>query len=112
MPVPAALDLVVIMITPSLALAPYNADAAAPLNTVMVSISSGLILVKPSPPSDTRVLPLSVLAASDPLLPGLAPKLVLSIGTPFTTIKGWFWPPTDDCPRIRILLVPAGPVPR
>src|SRR5690606_3481139 len=80
------------------------ADAAAPFKTVIDSMSSGLILLRPSPPSEVLLLPRSEVSP-------LAPKLVLSIWTPLTTTKGEFWPPNDDCPRMRILLVPAGPEP-
>src|SRR5690606_35622626 len=104
-PDPVPLFLVLIMITPSLALDPYKAEAAAPFNTVIDTISSGLIVLKPSPLSEVRLLPLSDVSP-------LAPKLVLSIGTPLTTIKGELCPPKEDCPRIRILLVPAGPDPK
>ena len=99
------------MITPSLAREPYNAEAAAPFKTDMLSISSGLMLERPSPPSEVFPPPLTPIELSDAALPGLVPKLVLSIGTPLTTISGLFWPEIEDCPRIRILEVPAGPVP-
>ncbi len=91
--------------TPSFAREPYKAEAAAPFKTVIFSISSGLILLRPSPPSEVLFEPLS---ATSPL----APLLVLSIGTPFTTIKGELLPPNEDWPLIRILLVPAAPDPR
>src|SRR4051794_6754284 len=104
MPLPLPLVLVVIMITPSLAREPYSAEAAAPFNTVIDSILSGSMLLNPSPPSEVWLLPR---AETSPL----APKFVLSIGTPFTTMRGELLPPKDDCPRMRILLVPAGPDP-
>ena len=102
--------LVVIMITPSLARDPYSAAAVAPFSTVICSISSGLILLNPSPPSEL-LNPRLPTDASEPLLLGFMLKLVLSIGTPLITMSGLFCPENDDCPRILILLVPAGPVP-
>ena len=89
MPFPLLLVFVVIIMTPSLARDPYNADAAAPFKTVIASISSGLILLKPSPPSEVLLDPLSETSP-------LAPLFVLSIGTPFTTIKGELFPPKED----------------
>ena len=89
-PLEVPLDLVVIMITPSFALEPYSAEAAAPLRTVMFSISSGLTLESPSPPSEVFPPPLTPIDPSAELFPGLVPKLVLSIGTPLITIKGLF----------------------
>ena len=88
--------LVVIMITPSLARDPYNAEAAAPFNMVMLSTSSGLILVNPSPPSVVAPPPLLPIELSLPVFPGFVPKFVLSIGTPLITISGLFCPLIDD----------------
>ena len=69
-------DLVLITITPLAALEPYSADAAAPFNTLMLSISSGL--TKPAPlPKSTSILPRP-----------LAPTIELLIGTPSITYKG------------------------
>ncbi len=82
----------------------------APFSTVMLSMSSGLMLLRPSPPSEVLPPPRTPMEPSVVL--GLVPKLVLSIGTPFTTMSGEFWPENDDWPRIRILDVPPGPVPR
>src|SRR5690606_3424031 len=87
-------DFVVIMITPSFARNPYNAAAAAPFKTVIEAISSGLILCKP-PPSSDLACPVSV---------------VLLMGIPLTTMRGELSPPNDDCPRIRILDEPPGPL--
>ena len=89
MPFPLLLVFVVIIMTPSLARDPYNADAAAPFKTVIASISSGLILLKPSPPSEVLLDPFSETSP-------LAPLFVLSIGTPFTTINGELFPPKED----------------
>lgn len=77
----------------------------------MSAISSGLILASPSPPSDVIPPPLLPIEPSEAPFPGLVPKLVLSMGTPLTTIRGLFWPEMEDCPRIRILELPPGPVP-
>ena len=44
-------DFVVIKITPAFAREPYKAEAAAPFNTEILSISSGLILLIASPKS-------------------------------------------------------------
>src|SRR5213075_3150699 len=99
-----ALLLVVIIITPSFALDPYKAAAAPPFSTVILSISSGLMLDKPSPPSAVTPPPLTPADAA-------SLKLVLSTGTPLITINGLFVPLMDDCPRIRILEVLPGPVP-
>ena len=76
--------------TPSFAREPYKAAAVAPFNTVIDSISSGFILDKPSPPSEVLPPPRTPIELSEALLPGLVPKLVLSIGTPLITIKGEF----------------------
>ncbi|OQB59327.1 MAG: hypothetical protein BWX96_02852 [Bacteroidetes bacterium ADurb.Bin145] len=83
-PLPAPLVLVVIITTPSLALDPYNAAAAAPLRTVILSTSSMFILARPSPPSELPTEP------PPPL------KLVLSMGIPLTTIRGVLAPLKDD----------------
>ena len=104
--------LVVIMMTPSLAREPYKAAAVAPLRMVMLSMSSGLMLESPSPPSEVLPPPRTPMELSAAALPGLVPKLVLSMGTPLTTISGLFCPEMEDCPRMRILEVPAGPVPK
>ena len=106
MPIPLpAPFLVVIITTPSLAREPYKADAVAPFSTVIDSMSSGLIEENPSPPSELLTCP--DLAPNPP--PN--PKVVLSIGTPFTIISGWFTLLKEDWPRILILVDPPGPVP-
>ena len=51
---PVRADFVVIMITPCAAADPYNAAAAAPLNTETLSTSSGLISDIPSAPGCTE----------------------------------------------------------
>ena len=111
-PLPSPLVLVVIIITPSFAREPYKAAAVAPFKTLILSISSGLMLESPSPPSEVLPPPRTPIELSAPALPGFVPKLVLSIGTPFTTISGLFCPEMEDCPLILILEVPPGPVPK
>ncbi len=69
----------------------------------MLSISSGLMLDNPSPPSANTPPPFTEIV--------LSLKLVLSIGTPLITISGLFCPDSDDWPRMRIFEVPPGPVP-
>ena len=66
--------LVVMRITPEAAREPYNTVAAAPLSTLMLSISSGFI-------SDTR------LELATPEFTLLSPP-PLSIGTPSMTYRG------------------------
>ncbi len=70
-------DLVVITITPLLALLPYNAAAEGPFKTVIEAISSGLRF---EIPSGCVVPPVSIsgFPSVDPLLNG----------TPSTTYKG------------------------
>ena len=92
------------MITPSFAREPYKAAAGAPFNIDILSISSGLMLDKPSPPS--AVMPPPFTPFTSPL------KLVLSTGTPLITISGLFCPLMEDWPRMRIFEDPPGPVPR
>ena len=65
----------------------------------MDSISSALISESP--------LPISNVGLSISLL--LAP-VKLSIGTPSTTINGWFKPVTEFAPRSWILEEPPGPL--
>ncbi|MNT72458.1 hypothetical protein D3C72_2110600 [compost metagenome] len=65
------------MITPPPALDPYNADAAAPLRTVMLSMLFGSISLIPLPVSYDLV------AVATPLFP--VPVAVLLIGVPSTT---------------------------
>ena len=67
--------LVVIRITPFAALLPYNAAADGPLNTEILSISSGLKSAIPSVPAfPSPMIPLSVF-----------PMFVLNNGIPSTT---------------------------
>src|SRR5450759_285891 len=61
-------------------------------------MSSGLILLKPSPWS------------VPPQRPACEPT-VLSIGIPSITYRGWLFPPSDLLPRIITRDDPAGPVP-
>src|ERR1700761_5848816 len=81
--------LVVIKITPALPRYPYNADAAAPFSTDIVSMSSGFKLPIASPIS-------AWLSYCDPgALLGL-----FSIGTPLITYNGWLVCVKLDTPRI------------
>ena len=73
------------MITPLEALEPYNAVAEASFNTLIDSISLGLIVF-------------NKLAE-----PG---RLLLSTGTPSITINGSLLALIEDPPRIRIVLPP------
>lgn len=75
-------------------------------------MSSGFILDKPSPPSEVFPPPRTPIKLSAPALLGFVPKFVLSIGMPFTTVKGLFCPEIELCPLILIFEVPAGPVPK
>ena len=75
-------------------------------------MSSGFILESPSPPSEVFPPPRTPIELSAAAFPGFVPKFVLSIGMPFTTIKGLFCPEIELCPLILILEVPAGPVPK
>ncbi|MNL30826.1 hypothetical protein D3C87_1525840 [compost metagenome] len=78
-------DLVVIKITPALARAPYNAEAAAPFNTEILSISSGLILLIASPKSGalSHWLPELPFELAFPTPTGL-----FSMGIPLITYNG------------------------
>src|SRR5450759_4159360 len=71
----------------------------------MVSISSWLILCRPSPWSDDPPVGFPVPLPAEP--PAEIPALLT--GTPFTIIKGELFPPKEDWPRIRILDEPPGP---
>ncbi len=73
-------DLVVTNITPLAASLPYKADAAAPFNTLKLSIELG-----------------SISASPEELLP-----LAASKGTPFTTRRGWLFPVIEEPPLITI----------
>ena len=88
---------VVMRITPCEARLPYRADAAGPLSTDRLSISSGLMLDIPSP-------------RSNPPHWSELSKLVLSIGTPSTTYSGWLLPVSSVLPRSITRVEPAGPV--
>ncbi|MNZ87108.1 hypothetical protein D3C78_1059570 [compost metagenome] len=96
------------MITPAPALDPYNAAAAAPFNTLIDSISSGLMFEIPSPKSAPPYCPAepSVLAA--PVIMAL-PELLLFIGTPFNTYNGCDEPVNEEDPLIITLAAPPGP---
>src|SRR5258705_8264240 len=96
-PLRALPDLVVIRITPFAALAPYNAAAVFPFNTDIFSISSGLMMERPSP------------ASFPPHKPAL-PRLLLSIGIPLITYSGWSLPPKEEPPRINTLDEAPAPV--
>jgi hypothetical protein len=69
---------------------------------LMLSMSSGLILCSPSPPSDVFPPPpppsllLYEPSLLEPAPTGFDPKLVLSMGTPLITISGLFCPEIDD----------------
>ena len=82
--------LVVITITPLPALKPYKAAALGPFNTVIDSMSSGLISAAPFGKS------------TPPPEPAL-PKLELLIGTPSTTYKGSLFPVIEELPLNTIL---------
>ncbi len=73
------------MITPFDALEPYNAVADASFNTLIDSISLGLMVLNKFP---------------EPEMP------LLSTGTPSTTISGSLLAFKEAPPRIRILLPP------
>ena len=90
---------VVIKITPLPARDPYKAAADAPFNTDIDSISSGLISDRP--------LPISIEGFHISLL---SAPVKLSIGTPSTTINGWFRPVTELLPRNWILEEPPAPL--
>ena len=89
-------DLVVMMITPFAARAPYKAAAVLPFNTEIFSISSGFNAERPSPPSFPPQRP-------------ACPKLLVSMGTPFTTYNGWSFPPKEEPPRMITRVDPAAP---
>src|SRR5690349_6977394 len=86
-PCPFFPDLVVTRITPLAPLEPYNAAALGPLRTLIDSMSSGFKSAAP--------FPLFTLSLSVP------PKLLLLIGTPSTTNKGWLFP-NELAPLITI----------
>src|SRR5690606_37400025 len=90
-------DFVVIKITPLAARDPYKAAAGPPFRTEMLSMSSGLMLVRPSPIS------------RPPYVPGV-PWLALLIGIPFITYNGWLFPLSEPLPRMITRLGPEGPV--
>ena len=73
------------MITPLLALRPYNAAAFGPLRTVIDSMSSGLILATPF--GKSRPPP-------DPAFPADE----LSKGTPSTINNAWLFPVIEELP--------------
>src|SRR5438132_1067016 len=96
--------LVVINITPLPAWLPYNAAAEAPFNTVILSISSGFSELSTSPPSrPTLLVPL----LSPHTLVGCE-LLILAIGTPSITYRGWF-SRVDFWPRSITLTEPPTP---
>ena len=72
--------LVVITITPLDPREPYNAVAAAPLRTLTVSISSGLMSIAPLPKS------------YPPLPPPLELEISLLTGVPSTINNAWLLP--------------------
>ena len=90
-------DLVVIKIAPLPPRYPYNADAAAPFNTCMLSISSGLMLLNPSPISIPPHVPAD-------------PKFWLLKGTPSTTYSGMLLPVREAFPRMITREEPPVPV--
>src|SRR5438045_9456333 len=102
MPFALGLVLVVIIITPSFARAPYKAEAAAPFKMLMLSMSSGLMLCNPSPPSDVFPPPpppsllLYEPSLLEPARTGFVQKFVLSIRPPLMTMSGLFCPEIDD----------------
>ena len=60
-------------------------------------MSSGLILLRPSPVSVRQLYPLG----TPPTLRSLdTPRLLLSIGTPFTTMSGELLAPKEETPRM------------
>ena len=89
--------LVVIKITPDAALEPYKAAAAGPLNTDILSISSGLISDIPSPLGWAEYCPL------------VSPLFVLKIGTPSITYKALLSEDIDLVPRIITRVAPPTP---
>ena len=92
--------LVVIRMTPFAALLPYNAAAEGPLNTEMLSISSGLKSATPSVPAlPSPIIPLSVF-----------PIFVLNKGIPSTTYKALLSPSRDLAPRITTRVAPPAPL--
>src|SRR5215213_10734906 len=107
MPIPLSLrapDFVVIIIAPPAARLPYKAVAPGPFNTVMLSISSGLISVTEEPKST------GLSAARWALKP--VPVMRLLIGIPSTMISAWLLSRfRDDSPRNVILDEPIGPEP-
>src|SRR5690606_6749239 len=88
---PEAPFLVVIIITPFVALEPYKAAAEASFKTLILSISLGLMVLSRFAEPDTPLL---------------------STGTPSITINGSLLAFNDADPLIRILLPPpAAPPP-
>src|SRR5690625_969813 len=84
-------------IAPFLARVPYNAAAVAPFSTEISSMSSGFKLERLSPQF-----------GSSPLF---SPNLVLSIGIPLITYKGWLSPAIEVFPRIVTRVEHPGPDP-
>ena len=93
--------LVVIRITPLDARTPYRAAAGPPFRTLMDSMSSGLMPPIPSPRSTFMPLPSGAVPP---------PGMLLSIGIPLMTYKGWLLPLSEPLPRIIMRLEPPGPV--
>ena len=88
--------MVVIIIAPFDASEPYKAAAAAPLRTVIDSISSGLKSLPRDEKSKERLAYTSALAKPDAAL-----NEELFIGIPSTTYNGWLFPEID----VRLLNV-------
>lgn len=75
-------------------LSPIQREAEAPFKTLKLSISSGFRLEIPSPASR---LPAS---AVPPIVVKACSLLMLKIGTPSITYKGWLFPDAERLPRI------------
>src|SRR5258708_10507714 len=85
--------------TPVEALDPYRAADALPFRTVMLSISSGLMLL--GPPRN---------ACPPPPLGVAELMAVVLMGIPSTTQRGWLLPEMEAIPRRVTLLDPATPL--